>query len=108
MDARDVVKRFGMSRALPLIGFCTLWRSLGSPPMESLSNEIRASLEEQGLSKSAAYRYIGNLKEWNVELGRSPEELDELAAQVAGVFDVPEEEKFPRSGKTARMKQAPA
>lgn len=107
MEPGEVIKRFGMLRTFELVGFCQLWRSMGRPCLRKLQTEVRMELERQGLSTSAAYRYIRELKRWNEELGREPDQVDDLAGLVAAIFDV-EEEELPQTASPARLKQARA
>lgn len=88
---QDVIGRFGWNRAMQIIGFCLMWRAAGCPDLETLKAQIREQFAQQGLSKSAAYRYIGELREWADELGWDADRLGGLALQVAKVFDVEDE-----------------
>lgn len=90
MNPGAAIKRFGAIRGLQVMGFCALWVKLGSPTLERLSAEVRAEMERQGLSTSAAYRYIRYLRAWNEELGRDPDDLDALARLVSGIPEEPE------------------
>jgi hypothetical protein len=89
---RDVIKQFGTYKALQIVGFCQVWRMIGKPPVDVLAADLRRTMEEQGISKSAAYRYVGYLREWNEQLGRGPDRLESLLDEVAGIFDQAQEE----------------
>jgi len=94
-----VVKRWGIGRALQLVGFCHMWRLVGSPSADELTGIVRQKFSELGMQKSTAYRYMGHLREWNAELGRDPDQVQALMAEIAAVFDVPQEEETPTSKK---------
>jgi hypothetical protein len=89
---RAVVKQFGPFKSLQVVGFCLLWRKMGRPKVDGLSAGMRQYMAENGVGKSAAYTYLGELRAWNTSLARSPEQVEELLEAVAGVFDLDEEE----------------
>jgi hypothetical protein len=89
---REVVKQFGPFKSLQVVGFCLLWRKMGRPKVDGLSAGMRQYMAENGVGKSAAYTYLGELRAWNTSLGRLPEEAEGLLEAVAGVFDLDEEE----------------
>ena len=60
---RDVVKRFGSWKSLSVVGFCHCWRMLGRPKVDVLSRDLRDTLGDLGISKSAAYSYLKQLRQ---------------------------------------------
>jgi hypothetical protein len=80
---RDVFEEFGVLHGLQVMGFAVLWRAVGMPKLDVLTADIRERFGEAGLSKSAAYRYVKDLKAWNEKLGGDPQRVDGLVLQIA-------------------------
>ncbi len=106
MTPKDFFKRFGMVHGLPVLGFLNVWHAVGEPPLDPLSVAIREHLGELGVTKSAAYRYVASMRQWNADLGREPEQLDALAHEVVMAFLQPEENSVPNSGTCGIVKPA--
>lgn len=100
VEVKDVFARFGVLHGLQVMGFCLLWNSIGRPNLEMLRRDVQEKLGEAGLKRAAAFKYVKQMKAWNADLGRDPDQVEELLEQVwelgAGALRELEPEKSPQ------------
>ncbi len=83
---RQVMEFCGTVRGLQVVGFCRLWAKLDNRPLR----EIVEQIEEAGLSRSGAYRYVQSLQQLRdhlAEKGRDPGTVEDLAHKISALGD---------------------